>query len=276
MKCARREAGAHRPAASTPPRSPSSRRTPPRDRSRADPPGGRTRLFHLLPVFALLVGALGLFTAAPAQAQSTTEVWSATLTVDEDAGYYGCDNDHGTQADCSTALDDDDFDYGGKSYTVGVVFWNSNDDQFSIGFGAFGAATKTALGSLTMNVDGTALAVSDSAVGVSDIFWTFDPDPDWVDGGTVTLSLTAPVSKPAKPTGLTATVGDQRAELSWTDPSDSSITKYQYQKKAGSAAWDTSWTDIPSSAPGEMNATSYTVTGLTNGTAYRFRIRAVN
>ena len=36
------------------------------------------------------------------------------------------------------------------------------------------------------------------------------------------------------------------------------------------------WTAIPNSAAGETNATSYTVTGLTNDAEYRFRIRATN
>ena len=42
MKCARREAGARQPAASTPSCSPSSRQSPLRDRARPDPTGGRT------------------------------------------------------------------------------------------------------------------------------------------------------------------------------------------------------------------------------------------
>ena len=37
-----------------------------------------------------------------------------------------------------------------------------------------------------------------------------------------------------------------------------------------------SWTDISNSAPGEANATSYAVTGLTNDVVYTFRLRAVN
>ncbi len=35
------------------------------------------------------------------------------------------------------------------------------------------------------------------------------------------------------------------------------------------------WKTIPHSAPGEDNALPYPVTGLTNGTTYYFRIRAV-
>ena len=77
MTCARREAGAHGPAASSPSRSPSSRR-PSRDRSRPDPLGGRARRFLLLPVLALLLGALGLLVAAPAQAQTATKLVSNT------------------------------------------------------------------------------------------------------------------------------------------------------------------------------------------------------
>ena len=36
------------------------------------------------------------------------------------------------------------------------------------------------------------------------------------------------------------------------------------------------WAAIPDSGAGETNATSYTVTGLTNGVNYRFKVRAVN
>ena len=36
------------------------------------------------------------------------------------------------------------------------------------------------------------------------------------------------------------------------------------------------WTAIPNSRAGETNATSYTVTGLTNDAEYSFRIRATN
>ena len=78
--------------------------------------------------------------------------------------------------------------------------------------------------------------------------------------------------KPAKPTGLSARAGDQQVALRWTNPSDSSITKYQLQQKAGEAAWG-EWGDISGSG---ASTTSHTVTGLMNGTEYRFRIRAVN
>ena len=74
MTCARRQAGARKPAPST---SAGSQRPDARTgRARA------RRLSLLLPVLALLAGMLSLFAAAPAEAQTT--LLTATLTVDVD------------------------------------------------------------------------------------------------------------------------------------------------------------------------------------------------
>ena len=75
------------------------------------------------------------------------------------------------------------------------------------------------------------------------------------------------------PQYLRAAPGDGEATLTWDapfyDPGD--ITGYAYRYKEG-----TTYTDIPESGPGEENARSYTVTGLTNGTEYKFEVRAEN
>jgi hypothetical protein len=78
---------------------------------------------------------------------------------------------------------------------------------------------------------------------------------------------------PPAPTSVTATAGNAQAAVSWTAPSVSSqtpITDYVVQFKAASA---TEWTTF---SDGSSTATSATVTGLTNGTAYVFRVAAVN
>ena len=80
--------------------------------------------------------------------------------------------------------------------------------------------------------------------------------------------LTVP---PARPTGLTAAAGYNSVTLQWDDPADSTVTGHEYQMRAAPPApgWS-DWTAV------EGSATAVTVTGLTNGTEYRFKIRALN
>ena len=76
---------------------------------------------------------------------------------------------------------------------------------------------------------------------------------------------------PAKPANFTATAGSGQITLNWTDPSNSNITGWQCQQKEGAGDYG-SWTTILGSTAA---TTTHTVTGLTNGTVYTFRIRAV-
>ncbi len=76
---------------------------------------------------------------------------------------------------------------------------------------------------------------------------------------------------PAAPTGLMARAGDARVTLTWDDPDNDSITGYEYQQRTSGGSWG-GWTDFTSDA----DTTTLTVTGLTNGTAYEFQLRAVN
>ncbi len=86
-----------------------------------------------------------------------------------------------------------------------------------------------------------------------------------------TVSAT-PQGPPAKPTGLAAEAFDRHVQLSWDDPSNSAITKYQYRRGTGDpVAWG-EWTDFPIS---RADTTSKILTGLANGTEYSFQIRAV-
>ncbi|MCY4181541.1 MAG: fibronectin type III domain-containing protein, partial [Gammaproteobacteria bacterium] len=74
-------------------------------------------------------------------------------------------------------------------------------------------------------------------------------------------------------TGLAATAGDAEVTLSWTDPSNSDLDRYQYRQGTGTTVTWGSWTNIGSSS---ATTTSHTVTGLTNGTEYAFQVRAVD
>ena len=89
-------------------------------------------------------------------------------------------------------------------------------------------------------------------------------------GSYSTSASGAPATTPGTPTGLTATGGSAsgRLALSWTAPSTggSAITSYtvEYTPSGGSAQTVST------------SATSYNLDGLTNGTSYSVRVRAVN
>ena len=60
---------------------------------------------------------------------------------------------------------------------------------------------------------------------------------------------------------MTATAGHGQVTLSWDNPDNATISKWQYQQKQGDGSYGP-WMDIPGST---ASTTSYTVTGLTNG-----------
>jgi len=80
------------------------------------------------------------------------------------------------------------------------------------------------------------------------------------------------VTAPGAPTIGTAVAGDARATVNWTAPTNTggaAITEYRIQVRTG--------TTIVRTVSGIAGtASSSVVTGLTNGTAYNFRVRAVN
>ncbi len=88
---------------------------------------------------------------------------------------------------------------------------------------------------------------------------------------TFTTATTANPTVPAAPTGVTATAGNASATVGWTPGADggSAITSYRVQVRTGTTVVRT----VSNIAP---TAVSTVITQLTNGTAYNFRVRAVN
>jgi titin len=88
-------------------------------------------------------------------------------------------------------------------------------------------------------------------------------------GGTASVATTVtPKTTPNAPSNVVATEDDGQVSLAFAAPATggSSITNYEY--KIGSGPWVT-----PSPA---VTASPLVVTGLTNGTFYSFKIRAIN
>jgi predicted phage tail protein len=79
---------------------------------------------------------------------------------------------------------------------------------------------------------------------------------------------------PGSPTGLTATAGGSRVTLSWTAPaSDGGTAITGYIIDRGTSPGHEPGTPVNGSL---VKATSFTVSGLTRGTTYYFRVAAVN
>lgn len=107
-------------------------------------------------------------------------------------------------------------------------------------------ATGTAPGTYPLTVTGTSGSLSHAA--------------------TVSVTVLGP---PAAPTSLTAQGGNQQVNLSWTAPAGSGLT---YSVFRGTSAGGESGTPVATG----LTSTSYTNTGLTNGQAYFFTVKATN
>ncbi|MEW1820414.1 fibronectin type III domain-containing protein, partial [Arthrobacter sp. NPDC080031] len=98
-------------------------------------------------------------------------------------------------------------------------------------------------------------------------------DDTWMYLDDVTLANTQTTpTAPAAPTAVTAAAGNASATVSWTAPANggSPISSYTLTPRAGATSL------APVTVTGNPPATSTTVTGLSNGTAYTFTVTATN
>ena len=87
------------------------------------------------------------------------------------------------------------------------------------------------------------------------------------DEAMLHISVRPDLNVPDAPSSVTITPGDHQVTLSWGWSANTRITKYQIWRKD-----EPKWRVIAGS---DSNTSQYTVTGLDNGTRYKFRIRAM-
>ena len=171
--------------------------------------------------------------------------------------------------------------------TILIVFDQELDSSSTVAVGEF-ALTEGA--ALPRKPSGAALSGTDTV--------TLTMTPAIAAGETVSVAYTAPatgglqdtsnnkvagftesvINRPAKPTGLTLTAGHEKLTASWTAPTatgGSAITRYDVEWKTAAQTWEEAAT-AGQSATAAADATTHEITGLTNGTEYTVRVRAVN
>jgi fibronectin type 3 domain-containing protein len=93
-------------------------------------------------------------------------------------------------------------------------------------------------------------------------------------GATASTVVTAmPKTTASAPQSLTPVAGDRQISLTWTAPADNggvAITGYAVQRSTDGGR---TWTNALTTSPSALTAT---ITGLTNGVAYVFRVSATN
>ena len=154
-----------------------------------------------------MLGALWLFSAAPAEAQSP--VWSATLTAGSfEAGTKrGCLNTQsGVECSSTSVLSDDDFEFEGTTFRISEIKLTHFPDIPSIhGTLEFIFSdppdVRTALDTLKLCVDSNALSFSSATHSTQNSFDWGATSVRWSVGGTVSLRI-VPTSSSCATTGV--------------------------------------------------------------------------
>jgi hypothetical protein len=128
---------------------------------------------------------------------------------------------------------------------------------------------------LSFTANGSTLSVqapASSALAPPGYYMLFIVNDKGVPSVASMVQMSQAPTAPAAPTGVSATAGDGFATVRWTAPpnSGSPVTGYTVTPYVGTTA------QTPMTVTGNPPATTATVTGLTNGTAYTFKVTATN
>ena len=112
-------------------------------------------------------------------------IWTATLTVDEDSGQFGCNDTIVEIADCSNALTSNSFTHLGTAHTVGSITLQSPNLNVN-----FPGGNARGLRRLTLHLDGKPFPLANGTI-LNTLVLLSVPGLTWTDGQQVQVRLTA-------------------------------------------------------------------------------------
>ena len=115
------------------------------------------------------------------------------------------------------------------------------------------------------------VSTADLTAGTHELTATVTDSSGASGSASVTWSGGVKAPPPKPPAGLKASGGNASIDLSWDNPTDTTITGYRYRTKTGTGSYGT-WQTIATSS---ASTTSHTITGLTaTGTGYDIELQA--
>ena len=126
-------------------------------------------------------------------------IWSATLTT---SGFTG--DRFGCNGDCSTALTDNEFTYGGVTYGIQQLYSGQSNSKLFLRFSGDPPrdVVKTALWPLNLHVDGKTFRFADIAEGTAIGFVWRGIKLNWSRGQKVELSIAPAENPPPRVTNI--------------------------------------------------------------------------
>ena len=166
---------------------------------------------------------------------------------------------------------------GSGSVTLSWTAPASNGGSAILGYDAFQGTSPGGESATPINggipITGTSVTVSGLTTGTT-YFFTVKALNSVGPSAASNEASGSPATVPGAPTGLSATVGDQSASLSWTAPSsDGGASILGYNVYAGMSSGGESQIPVNGAL---VSGTSYQVNGLSNGVTYYFVVKAVN
>jgi hypothetical protein len=149
-----------------------------------------------------------------------------------------------------------------------LFLYELDDDGLNEGISELGGIESWNINNLDESIDDR---VNNLLVGTSGINISYNDNANTLTVAVDIIDCGEVLAPPNAPTGLSATPSNQSLALTWTAPAyvgSTPITGYtvEYTPSGGSA----------STVNTNSTSTSYTLTGLTNGTSYTVRVRAIN